>query len=174
MGVAAFFGNAGQSFRRGGDAILALLLGTIFVSFLAGILFRYVLNLPMGWAQELSVVCWLWLVLWGAAFVVDERDEIRFDLLVGAVRPRARIALTILASLAIVALYALSLPATISYVTFMKVEHTAYLKIRFDWLFSIYVIFAVAIIVRYAWILWRSVRGDDVLAPDVEHVSSGL
>ena len=27
----------------------------------------------------------------------------------------------------------------------MKVESTSYLKIRFDWLFSIYVVFAVAV-----------------------------
>jgi TRAP-type C4-dicarboxylate transport system permease small subunit len=174
MGATAFFGSAGRGFRRGGDAILALLLGTIFVSFLAGIVFRYLLNLPMGWAQELSVVCWLWLVLWGAAFVVEERDEIRFDLIVGSVGRRTRIAMGIVGALSLVVLYAMALPATVSYVTFMKVEHTAYLKIRFDWLFSIYVIFAVAIIVRYLWILWRSIKGDDVLAPDVEHVSSGL
>ena len=42
-------------------------------------------------------------------------------------------------------LYAISLPAVVDYVTFMKVEKTAYLKIRFDWLFSIYVVFVVAI-----------------------------
>ena len=29
----------------------------------------------------------------------------------------------------------------------MKVEKTAYLKIRFDWLYSIYVVFVVAVIV---------------------------
>ena len=174
MGATAFLGSSVRSMRRAADGVLALLLGTIFLSFLAGILFRYVLNLPMGWAQELSVVCWLWMVLWGAAFVVEERDEIRFDLLIGAVGPRARIALGIVAALSLVVLYAMSLPAIVSYVTFMKVEHTAYLKIRFDWLFSIYVIFAIAILVRYAWILWRLLRGEDVLAPDVEHVSSGL
>jgi C4-dicarboxylate transporter, DctQ subunit len=43
-------------------------------------------------------------------------------------------------------LYAASLPATYDYVTFMKVERTSYLKIRFDWLYSIYLIFAVAVI----------------------------
>ena len=59
----------------------------------------------------------------------------------------------IVIAVAIVVLYAMSLPATIDYVTFMKVERTAYLKIRFDWLFSIYVVFAVAVIVRYLWIL---------------------
>ena len=53
----------------------------------------------------------------------------------------------------------MSLPAVVDYVTFMKVQTTAYLDIRFDWLFSIYVIFAVAVLVRYAWILWWALRG---------------
>ena len=48
----------------------------------------------------------------------------------------------------------------------MKVEKTAYLKIRFDWLFSIYVVFAVAVIVRYVWILSRLLRGKEPAAPD--------
>lgn len=154
--------------------MLGILLGVIFVAFLAGILFRYVLNLPVGWPQELSVVCWLWLVLWGSAFVVEERDEIRFDLLTGLANRRVRTVMGIIVAIAIIVLYGMSLPATISYVTFMKVESTAYLKIRFDWLFSIYVVFAVAIIVRYVWILWRLVRGEDPLAVDADHVSSGL
>ena len=58
----------------------------------------------------------------------------------------------IISGISIVVLYSLSLPATIKYVSFMKVEKTSYLKIPFDWLFSIYVIFAVAVIV--AWFFW--------------------
>ena len=174
MGSSAFFGRAWPPLKRASEGVLAVLLATIFVAFLVGILFRYVLNLPMGWAQELSVVCWLWLVLWGSAFVVEERDEIRFDLIVGSASRGTRIAMGVVASLAIIVLYAMSLPAAYSYVTFMKVEKSSYLRIPLDWLFSIYLLFAVAIIVRYVWILWRLLRGDDVLAVDVEHVSSGL
>ena len=49
----------------------------------------------------------------------------------------------------------------------MKVQRTAYLHIRFDWLFSIYIVFAVAAIVRYLWIGWRALlRGDAPPAPD--------
>ena len=43
----------------------------------------------------------------------------------------------------------------------MKVEKTAYLGIRFDCLYSIYVVFAVAAIVRYVWLVWRSLQGRD-------------
>ena len=57
------------------------------------------------------------------------------------------------------ALYATSLPATVAYVTFMKVERSAYLGIRFDLLYSVYLIFAVAMIIRHAAIAWRSIAG---------------
>jgi len=56
----------------------------------------------------------------------------------------------------------------------MKVESTSYLKIRFDWLFSIYVFFVVAVVIRYLWILSRLLRGKDPAAPDLANVSSGL
>ena len=48
----------------------------------------------------------------------------------------------------------MSLPATVKYVAFMKVESSSYLKIRLDILYSVYVFFAVAVIVRYAWSAW--------------------
>ena len=71
-------------------------------------------------------------------------------------------------------LYALSLPATLEYVRFMKVERTAYLKIRFDHLYSIYVLFLVAVIIRYVWILARLLRGEDPAGRDSTAVPSGL
>jgi hypothetical protein len=42
----------------------------------------------------------------------------------------------------------------------MQVEKSAYLGIRFDYLFSIYIVFAVASIVRHLWMIWRSIRGE--------------
>ena len=87
----------------------------MFVAFIVQIVFRYLLNFPIGWTSELTVITWLWLVLWGAAFVVKESEEIRFDLLSGAVGPRARrIAMGIVAAVALVVLYAASLPGNAS------------------------------------------------------------
>jgi TRAP-type C4-dicarboxylate transport system permease small subunit len=82
--------------------------------------------------------------------------------------------MTIVFALAIVVLYGASLKGSFSYVTFMKVEKSSYLKIRMDWLFAIYLVFLVAIIVRYLWLLARLLRGKDPEAPDSVNVSSGL
>lgn len=166
--------NAAHWLQRRAEDLAAALLGVMFLAFIIQIVFRYLLNFPIGWTSELSIVTWLWLVLFGAAFVVRERDEIRFDVIYGSVGPQARRFMAMVAAIALVVLYALSLPAVLDYVTFMKVERTAYLHIRFDWLFSIYVVFAVASIVRYLWLGWRALKGEAPEAPDPTKASSGV
>lgn len=159
--------------RRRAENVLAGLLAVMFVAFVVQIVFRYLLNFPIGWSSELTVITWLWGVLWGAAFVVTEREEIRFDIIYGAVGPRTRRIMGVIAGTAVLLLYAVSLKPTLDYVRFMKVEKTAYLKIRFDYLYSIYLLFAVAIVVRYAWILWCLLRSKEPAAPDPDAVRSG-
>ena len=166
--------KTGAWLRRRAENIAAGLLAVMFVAFILQIVFRYFFNFPIGWTSELSVITWLWLVLWGAAFVVKESEEIRFDLVHGAVGPRTRRVMGIITGASIVVLYAASLPATIKYVSFMKVEKTSYLKIPFDWLYAIYVLFLVAVIIRYLWLLSHLVRGKDPEAVDLSKVSSGL
>ena len=166
--------EVGAWLRRRAENIAAAMLAVMFAAFIVQIVFRYFFNLPVGWTSELTVVMWLWLVLWGSAFVLREKEEIRFDLIYAAVGRRARIAMAIVFSVAIIGLYGASLPASYAYVTFMKVESSSYLKIRLDWLYSIYLLFLVAIIVRYLWLLWQLARGRDPEAGDVTKASSGL
>lgn len=139
------------------------MLAVMFFAFLLQILFRYVLNWPTGWTNELSSVLWIWIVLWGAAFVLTEQEEMRFDLAYAAAGARARSVMFLVGAASLIFLYGVSFPSVVDYVAFMKVERSAYLKIRFDWLFSIYVIFVIAIIARYLWLSWRVLRGT---APD--------
>lgn len=146
--------------QRRSENVIAGLLGIMFAAFMIQIVFRYFFNLPTGWTTELVLICWLWLVLWGTAFALKEKDEIRFDIFLAVAGPRTRRAMAVIISVATVALYGLSLPATYKYVTFMKVERSSYLNIRLDWLYSIYIAFMVAIILRYLWILWQALRGE--------------
>jgi TRAP-type C4-dicarboxylate transport system permease small subunit len=157
--------------RRFTEMIAAAFIAAIFIAFIIQIVFRYAFNLPVGWTTEVSVIAWLWLVLWGAAFVLRDDEEIRFDLLTALVGRRTRIAMGIVGAVGVIALFGMALPATYAYVSFMKVESTSYLKIRFDWLFSIYLLFAVAVIARYLWKLLQLLRGRD--PADSEAVSGG-
>ena len=57
----------------------------------------------------------------------------------------------------------------------MKVEKSSYLKIRMDWLYSIYLVFLVAVIVRYLWLLVAAAaRAATRSEPTSTKASSGL
>lgn len=164
----------GPWLRRRAENVIAGLFAIMFIAFLVQIVFRYLFNFPIGWTSELTVVTWLWLVLWGAAFVVTEAEEIRFDLIYAAVGDRTRRIMAIVTGLSLIGLYVVSLPAVVDYVTFMKIQATAYMKIRFDYLFSIYVVFVLAVVARYVWLVWNAVRGKAPEEFDPTKASSGV
>ena len=168
------FNSAVGWIRRRAENVVAGLLGIMFAAFITQIVFRYFFNFPIGWNSEPSVIAFLYMVLLGSAFWLKDSEEIRFDLVAGSMGRRARRAIGFLVAAATVVLFAMSLPATIKYVAFMKVESTSYLKIRLDLLYSVYVVFAVAVIVRSLWMLWRLARGDLPGDDDAISVSSGL
>lgn len=159
----------GEWLRRRAENIQALMLAVMFFSFILQVVFRYFLNWPTGWSSELTVIMWLWLVLWGAAFVVREDEEIRFDLIYASVTRGVRRIMVIISSLTLIGLYLYSLRASLDYVTFMKIQSTAYLKIRFDLVFSIYIIFLLAVVCRYMWIFWHAIV--DRVAQEPEDLS---
>lgn len=160
--------------RRRAENIVAGLLGLMFVAFIIQIVFRYFFNFPVGWTSELSVVTWLYMVLLGSAFWLKETEEVRFDLISDSLGPLGRRVVGLIVAVAAIVLFGMALPATISYVAFMKVESSSYLKIRLDILYSIYVVFAVAVIVRYLWAIVSLLRGEPPEEVDIIDASSGL
>jgi TRAP-type C4-dicarboxylate transport system permease small subunit len=163
-----------SSLHRFAEMIAAGLLAVIFVAFILQIALRYLFNWPVGWTAELSVVAWLWLVLWGAAFVLRDDEEIRIDILSANLGRRARITMGVIGAISIIVLFGMSLPAAYSYVSFMKVEKSSYLGIRFDVMFSIYIVFSVVVIGRNLWHLGQLLCGKDPASANPDQPASAL
>ncbi len=148
-----------QWLRRRAENVAVALLSVMFATFILQIFFRYVLNNPVGWSEEVIITTWLWSVLWGAAFVLRESEEIRFDIIYSNIGEGVRRVFTAVSGLVLIVLYGISLPGAYSYVSFMRVERSAYLQVPISWLYSVYVIFAVACVGRYCWLVYQAVRG---------------
>lgn len=58
--------------HRRAEQFVALLLASMFVTFLIQIVFRYFLNLLLGWTVEYVAISWLWGILFGYAFVIRD------------------------------------------------------------------------------------------------------
>ena len=157
--------DAARWLRRRAENVAALLLLVMFLCFILQIVARYVFNYPLGWTDEVSVLAWIWCTLWGASFVLREKDEVRFDIFYSTASRKTRCVFTVITGIATIVLFGIALPAVVAYVTFLKVERSAYLGIRLDYLYSIYILFSVAVIGRYAALTWRAIRGSP---PDIE------
>jgi C4-dicarboxylate transporter, DctQ subunit len=142
------------------------LLAAMFLSFVLQIFSRYVLRNPIPWTVEACVSLWVWIVFWGCAFVLDDRDHVKFDVLYLMAGARLRRILALVSALAILVSMLAALPPTIDYLMFLKIKRSAIFEIRLDWLFSIYGVFAAAVVVRYAIRAWHLVHGSatDALA----------
>ena len=111
----------GRWLRQRAENVSALLLLAMFLCFILQIAARYVFNRPLGWTDEVSVLCWIWCTLWGAAFVLRERDEVRFDIIYSSVSAQTRRVFTIITGIAAVILFGIALPAVFSYID--DIEH---------------------------------------------------
>lgn len=143
------------------ENIGVVLLTLMFFAFMLQIGSRYVFSAPLTWTLEACLTLWLWTVFWGAAFTLDEPDHVRFDVLYQSVpRPVQRLFALVSAG-AIAAGFLAALPATLDYITFYQIKRSPTLLIRLDIVFSVYAIFAVAMIARYAWRCWTILRRPD-------------
>ena len=164
-------------FTRGTEFIAATMLAAVFLTFLLQIFSRYVLLTPFGWTLELCLILWVWIVFFGCAFLVREREHVTFDIFYLAAPRRLRQILALIACASIVIGMGWALLPTWDYIDWMKIRKTTTVKNPFTGtkipmrtIFSIYAIFMVMLILRYGW------RFVDVLRngpPDDDHEIPG-
>ena len=134
------------------------LLTVMFLSFVVQIGARYLINAPVGWTLELCLTMWLWVVFWGTAFCVRDRDHVKFDILYLAVPPHVRKWFAVVSSAAIVVGLLVSAPATWDYISFLYIKKSATLRIRLNYVFMVYMIFLAAVVIRYSVRIPRLLR----------------
>jgi len=159
------------------QAVAAALIATMFLTFILQIVVRYSARLQWlpeqfpflepslyGWTLEFSLMLWVWLVFWGNAFVVRERDHVTFDILYHAVRPSVRRWFVVVSGVAIFVALILSVEPTWSKFHILRLKKTATLSAVFgDWvrmrdIYSIYIFFLVVVALRYGWSAYRAIR----------------
>jgi len=144
--------------QKTSNFIIASMLAVLFFTFLLQIFSRYILRSPFGWTLELCLILWVWIVFFGCAFVVKEKDHVTFDILYYATSLKTRYVVSIISALAIILIMGWSLLPTLDYIDWMKMRKTSTVrfpltgeKIRLNYIFSIYGIFMISVIGYYIW-----------------------
>ncbi len=149
-----------KGFSRLTEAISGGMLAAIFLIFLLQILLRYFFT-PAGWTLELIGILWVWVIFFSCAFIVRERDHVKFDIIYLSVPMRVRQIFAMLAAAAIVVGMLYSFLPTWDYIDWMKIRKTSTVRNPFSGqkiplrdVFSIYAVFMLVVAARYAWLFF--------------------
>jgi TRAP-type C4-dicarboxylate transport system permease small subunit len=85
------------------DSLLATILRWVMIAMMATmttvvfaqVLFRYLLNVPLGWSEELSRFAFVWLCFLGAAYLVRDQQHLRVTAIESKVQRGARAVLRV-------------------------------------------------------------------------------
>ncbi len=135
---------------RAAEWVSAGMFVGIFVLFVVSVFQRHVLAQPVSWVDEVILMLFLWSTFLTEALVLGAREQVTFDVIWDAASPRARRVIGLVASALVAVLFTLAAPTIWSYVTFLWRERTNVLEWRLDWVYSCFLVYWVAVIVRAA------------------------
>jgi TRAP-type C4-dicarboxylate transport system permease small subunit len=110
-----------------------------------------VVGRPLEWSLEVCLITYVWFVFWTLAFLVRESDHVTFSLLYQGAAPPLRRVLALVSTALSVGVLGAALPATWDFVSFMAIDSTWVLHLRFDRVFGVFMLFMLAVI-------WRGLR----------------
>jgi TRAP-type C4-dicarboxylate transport system permease small subunit len=142
--------RAGRGVERAAEALCVAAFAGVFLVFIWKIVMRYAAGDAVAWADEVTVVLFVWIVFIATGFVVEERRQIRFDLIYRNVGARAQRALAILRILLIGGIFTVALPGSLDYIAFLWRERTPVLLWRLDFIYACFGLFMIATLVRLA------------------------
>ena len=137
--------------RRAAAAISALLVAAVFLCIVVGVVRRYVFGAPLVWIDELATVLFIWAIFWTGGLVVATREHVAFDLLLGALPPRAADRVWRGACLVVGVALLAALPKLWGFISFLWRERTPALQWRLDWVYACFALFIAAAALRFAW-----------------------
>ncbi|WP_343079067.1 TRAP transporter small permease [Ostreiculturibacter nitratireducens] len=158
-------GRIQRIFSRVTESVAAMMMAAMFATFILQITVRYIVGSEwfdarlghvidasaFGWTLEFCLVMWLWIVFWGNAFIVRDRDHVTFDVLYLWLRPGVRKWLAVIGALAIAVALLMSIVPTWEKMRILRIKSSATLPVKMLPIYSVYFLFLAVVALRYLW-----------------------
>ena len=73
------------------DEYMVVILTSIMTILLfLQVLFRFVLNLPLAWVEEISLYSMVWLCYFGCSLAIKKREHLKMEIITNFLRPKAK------------------------------------------------------------------------------------
>jgi len=118
------------------NALLVVLMSVMFISVCLQVFFRYVLESPLSWSEELARYVFVWISFLGAAMALGKRLHFGIDYLVNKFPPRLRAGVELITNCAILVFVLVLVVKGFQTATTARFSHSAGLNLRMDIVFD--------------------------------------
>jgi TRAP-type C4-dicarboxylate transport system permease small subunit len=140
-----------QAVSRCVEAAVVVMFAVVFAVFIYKIIMRYAAGDAVAWADEISVVLFVWIVFLTNGFVLEDPRQITFDLIHRNLPARGQRLVEFVRGLIVCGIIICALPGAIDYTLFLWRERTPVLRWRLDIVYACFALFLLAVVVRMAW-----------------------
>lgn len=118
------------------NTLLVVLMSVMFISVCLQVFFRYVLESPLSWSEELARYVFVWISFLGAAMALGKRLHFGIDYLVNKFPPRLRAGVELITNCAILVFVLVLVVKGFQTATTARFSHSAGLNLRMDIVFD--------------------------------------
>ena len=148
-----------RTLRRIAETITAAMVAALFFSVVYQVFTRYILEAPAGWTMEFASILWLWIIFFAGALLVPDEEQIRIDVLYLAVPLWLRKIFALSAVAIILFALGIAFVPTLEFVQFMRIDYSPILRIGYDGIFAVFLLFMACAMIRAAIVLAKVARG---------------
>ncbi len=147
------------------EFIAALMVAALFATFLLQIFSRNFMEQPYSWTLELCLTLWVWIVFFGNAFIVRNREAVTFDIFYQAAGEKLRKIMALISAGAVALAMLLTLAPTWDFINFLNIRSSASLHMSMRSVFSIYMLFMIVVLIRSVWSFYTIIKQGAPLPP---------
>ena len=118
----------------------------LFIAYILQVFFRYVVNRPLTWTQDIIVVGFCWTVILGACYTMRRKGQVSFTMLYDQYPPKVAAWARLAGNVLIIVTFAVLVIPSVNYAIFVSFQKTAALRINYFWIFIPFTYFLLSII----------------------------
>ena len=116
--------------------LCSICLITIVVLFLIEVLFRYILKISFAWSWEVNRIAFIWMCFMGAAVALRKRGHIRFEIIVGRLKSRPQVLMSLFCDVLALAFFIFLLKEGCTVYNLARMTKFPTLRISQGWMFA--------------------------------------
>lgn len=140
-----------RSITKLAEAISTILLALVFVVFVVAVFMRYVLHVPLAWADELTIILFSVLIFFASALALKPSQQVCFDVVFNLLPERVARYTAALTGIIFGLIFLAAFWPCLDYVLFMYRQRTPALNIPFFYVFVAFPFFLLAVALRMIW-----------------------